>query len=784
MKEVFICQDCPLSSAITVPNDEVDFSKIKLVLIGDTPAIKEGRNGKFLKTILDDLCNTYGLDTSEIYITSVVKCYPPKNRRPSKKEIEKCSYFLERELMQLKSNEVIIVCLGVIAQGWFRVGGSVINARNHVRNTKWGKVLVTWHPSTQNLFYTDGLGITDANRMVKDLENAVRWAASGSVYKTANVILVKDTSVIETMLNEVAGQKFALDFETTGLNIFGHDFEVVCYGVGCASGNNYIVDPREVGEEQAKKILQALWMIGTPIMFNSSFDMVIAHSWGGCPLKDDVEDLQVLYFLVNGGKIKNFRLKTLAIEFTDYGDYGLEQEEIAKIGSLPKEKTWAYCATDVRVTYDIYDRLIRLLKTQENLAWSEVFGETPKSLLDAYMYLNGKGNRVISELKANGMKVDLQYLTELKEKLESDIDSLQKRANELEGKINLNSSQQVKKVLEKRGINIDSTSKDILNKYIEKDEFVKILIDYRESMKLYTTYVMGLIEKSASSKDGLIHANFSLINTATGRLASSDPNLMNIPTRKGGLIEKAFISRFGDEGIIIKADMSQHELRVAALYSQDDAMIESYNAGKDLHTEVAMKVYGLKEEELGTPRAKELRRLAKGFNFGIVYGRGPASLAEELGISKEKAYELRDQYFVHFKKLSKWLERVLSFANKYQYVRTMFGRVRYLNISNDKEEEYTNVSSIAVNTPIQGAASDISLNISYEIIKKLEQLGFQSKVVNFIHDAVLIDCYLPEFEQIKNSIKEIVRDIKIPFPKLIPFEIDIVHGKNWGDCKD
>jgi len=189
----------------------------------------------------------------------------------------------------------------------------------------------------------------------------------------------------------------------------------------------------------------------------------------------------------------------------------------------------------------------------------------------------------------------------------------------------------------------------------------------------------------------------------------------------------------------------------------------------------------LKEEELGTEREKELRRYAKGFNFGVIYGRGARSIAVELGIDEESAERMRQEYFRYFAGLARWLEAVRKFGKRNGYVRTMFGRVRYLM---NVEDEEANIDSIAVNTPIQSAASDIAIKIVANVIREMKKEKMQSKVVNFIHDAILVDCYLPELEKVQEIIKESVRDVVIPVEKVISFGIDIVWGKRWGECKE
>ncbi len=789
MLDNITCKGCPLEGQPFVfgqlfSGKREGLRNVKMVLIGEAPGEEEakqgspfiGKSGKLLRSIASELMQKYGLSEDEVYITNIVKCRPPNNRTPSKVEVEKCKYFLDQELRMFDSKKVIIVCLGNTAKDWFRIGGNIVNARGSIRETKYGKVLVTWHPAARTLYMRDALGIRDVDRMRGDLDNAVRFASTGEIARYADYIAVDNGEDLQRLISEVAGERYAIDFETTGLGIFEKGFKVLCYSIATQAGNNYVVDVDKLGEDKARKILQAVWSIGRPLMFNASFDACVAKKFAGIEFRDDIDDLQFLYYLVNGGRLKNFfTLKNIAMEFTEYGAYGLEEEELRDLRQIDRQKMWKYCATDSRVTLDMFNTVLGLTKNSR-LEWESIFGDNEQTIYDAYNRLCGAGSYFISELKYNGMAVDFDYLSQLMRDMEKRISEIEQKATDVVGKINLNSQQQVMRVMNDRGIPVSKTGKDILLEYAN-DEFVKLLLEYREITKLYRTYIVGMIDKGALSDTGYLHANFSLVATATGRMSSSDPNMQNIPTRIGNLIEKAFVSRFGENGVIVKADMSQHELRVATIYSKDKNMAEAYRAGRDLHTEVAMKVYGLKESDVGTKREKELRRLAKGFNFGVLYGRGVKSLAFELGISEEEAIRLKTEYFNYFSGLSVWLDRVREFGQRHGYVRTMFGRVRY--VSNNEDE--VNEGSIIVNTPIQSAASDIAVLIGVGVMKELKARGMQSKVVNFIHDAILVDCTQEEVEEVVSIIKEEVKTVELPTENVINLRIDVEKGRSWGE---
>jgi DNA polymerase-1 len=257
---------------------------------------------------------------------------------------------------------------------------------------------------------------------------------------------------------------------------------------------------------------------------------------------------------------------------------------------------------------------------------------------------------------------------------------------------------------------------------------------------------------------------------------------MNIPTRLGPVLEKAFVSRFGEEGRIVKADFSQHELRVACQYSKDKRMKEFFESGVDIHTKVAIELYGMPEDAPEEVR-KEYRRRAKGFNFGVIYGRGYRSVAEELGMSEREAKETIDKYFKMFSGLKVWLDKVKEFSKREGYVRTMFGRFRWINVGGG-EGESEGWAQRAVNTPVQSAASDIAALTAWRVVERLRRDGFRGKVVNFVHDSVIVDCPVDEVDDVCRVIRDEVKNIELPEEKFIEFEIDVEIGRSWGECKE
>jgi len=779
---VFGCGDCPLGDDCRVPGEGPLDAPI--VLVGEAPGAEEelqrrpfvGVSGRRLRLILQQL----GVLDS-VYITNVVKCRPPGNRVPSDREIKCCKAHLENELNKLTGRK-IIVALGGTAMGWFGLG-EVEENRGFVKQTKWGPVMGTWHPAYRGLMLKNpATGDEAFTFLVKDLKTAVEYASGGQLYKVPEYRCLMTNDDLRDFVNVlVPGKRFALDFETSSLDVFGLDFRVlscaVAFDDGCwvfpFSSSDCTVD-----RELLYKLLVWLYWNGEPVFYNAMFDVIVGQRFLNWGIRE-VDDVMLMWYLLNGGRRNFTSLKRLALDYTEWGQYGVTKEQLADMSSVDEQQLYAYNATDAVVTMELWGKIYDDWLVSNQVPWSSIFGAREFSLYDAWVNVMRKALYVLLEMKWNGMKVDKDYLVRLEPELGNRMKELQQAIYSKVGmEFNIDSPLQVKKVLNSMGLTeIESTSKSALENYASRIPVIDLILKYREASKLYGTYVVSLLTEHVKS-DGCVHADYNLNGSATGRVSSSNPNLQNIPTRMGGIIERAFVSRFED-GLIIKVDFSQHELRVAAAYSGDSEMVNVFVRGEDLHNAVAKNIYGLSEEDFGTERWTELRRLAKGFNFGILYGRGVKSISEELGISEEEASQKIHEYFRFFPRLRSWIDEVTAFASSYGLTRTMWGRVRYL-----EADDAGGMLRRAINTPVQSAASDIALLVAYNILCKMKERGLRALMVNFIHDAILIDSPKDEVDDICTLVQEEVASIRLPLSGPVPpLAVDIQKGKSWGDCK-
>lgn len=392
---------------------------------------------------------------------------------------------------------------------------------------------------------------------------------------------------------------------------------------------------------------------------------------------------------------------------------------------------------------------------------------------------------LLIEVSWNGLRVDMEYVIKLEKDFGKRISAYAERFKQLVGEeINLNSPKQVLNCLLSRGIDVKSTDKRVLQEYINKDEFVKLLFEYRELETVYDRCIAPILTKHVR-EGNLVHTKFSLTTARTGRVASYDPNMQNVPNKFGPDIERMFVSRF-ENGYMLKADYSMMELRVAAMYSNDQKMIECFKTGVDIHSKVAMDIYGISAEDIKnkTKDAIKARQVAKGFNFGLIYGRSSYSIARELGIELDAADVIKNKYFNNFSGLRDWLDRTRKEVASNGYVRNMFGRIRFLPevFSLDKGIREGGLRK-GVNTPIQGAASDIALLGLKNCRDEIKKRGLKTLLVNTVHDSGIFDLPREELEEVISIIKKKAVQVKLPIKTEVPLGIDVAWGKSWGDCK-
>lgn len=402
-----------------------------------------------------------------------------------------------------------------------------------------------------------------------------------------------------------------------------------------------------------------------------------------------------------------------------------------------------------------------------------------QSGLDVYNKIELPLVPVLLDMELNGIKLNLQDLAEQSKVLEVELNKLEKQIYELTGQeFNISSPKQLSKVLfEDMGLPVIkktktgySTNSDVLNKLAGEYPVCELILKYRESSKLKSTYVDSL-PNLVNNKTGRIHSYFKQAVTATGRLSSQNPNLQNIPirTEKGRMIRRAFIAPAGYK--LLSLDYSQIELRILAHITEDPALCKAFENDLDIHSATASEVFNVPLKEV----TSELRRKAKAVNFGIAYGQGAYGLSESLGISRSEAKEIIEKYFEKFKNVRAYMDSTIQQAREQGFVETIFGRRRYLDEFKSKNQMIVKFGErAAINAPIQGAASDLVKLAMIEVHQAIK-----SKILLQVHDELLLECHEDKVNSEALKVKKIMENIVV---LKVPLKVNYASGDNWEDA--
>ena len=393
---------------------------------------------------------------------------------------------------------------------------------------------------------------------------------------------------------------------------------------------------------------------------------------------------------------------------------------------------------------------------------------------------------VLSKMEQTGVSIDTQYLHKLTEEFDRQTVSLENKIYEIAGEtFNINSPKQVGQILfeklqlksSKKGKAKNSTSAEVLQSLAQDNEIAQLILDYRKYAKLKSTYTEAL-PTLIDKKDNRIHTTYNQVQTTTGRLSSSNPNLQNIPirTEEGNKIRQAFSAQDRENYLIISADYSQIELRLLAHVSKDENLINAFKSGIDVHTLTASKVFDVPVEEV----TKDMRYKAKAVNFGIVYGQTKYGLAKALKISADEAQSFIDKYFETYPKIAIYMQAMIELVETQGYVETIFGRKRYLeneiNSPNGMIREFA--KRAAINHPMQGSASDLIKIAMVDFDKKLKENNLKSRMIMQVHDELVVETEKSELETVKKLVLEAMG---LGQPLAVPLAIDINTGETWKE---
>jgi DNA polymerase I len=407
-----------------------------------------------------------------------------------------------------------------------------------------------------------------------------------------------------------------------------------------------------------------------------------------------------------------------------------------------------------------------------------------KSLETIYSEIELPLAPLLYRMERAGLKVDTKVLFDLSSYIGQELHKLTIKIYELAGReFNIGSPKQVGDVLADLNIDIGrktstgrvSTSKAVLEELAQQYELPRLIIEYRELDKLKSVYTDALPQQIAV--DGRIHCQLNQTVAATGRLSSSDPNLQNIPirTEMGRRIRRAFVAEKGNK--IVSADYSQLELRLLAHITQDAVMLEAFQKGEDIHARTARLVFGARTDE----ELREARRFAKIVNFAIAYAIEPWGLSQRVGISRQEAKKVIEDYYNTYKGVRRYMEEVPLRAREHGYVRSIYGRIRPLAGINDRNANIRKAAEReAINMPIQGTASDIVKIAMLHVDEEFKRAGLAARMLMQVHDELLVEVPDDEVSKVTEILK---REMESAVSLDVPLVADVGVGDNWMDAK-
>lgn len=581
--------------------------------------------------------------------------------------------------------------------------------------------------------------------------------------------------LLKTLKNS---KEFAFDTETTGLD--PNNCEIVCITFCVKPFEAYFLrldkDFNKAKETLSK--FKDIFEDNTKLIIgqNIKFDLLVLK-WYGIEVKAKLFDTMIAHYLINSESRHN--LDILARQYLDYNTLSIENL-IGKKGSnqgsmadVAEDTLIEYAAEDSDVTYRLY---LKLKEQIEENNYTKLFENVEMPLV-----------KVLASMEFEGVKIDTEVLNDYAKVLEKQIKNLEEDIYELAGELfNINSPKQLGEILfdklkiskkpKKTKTGQYSTAENELLKYEFAHPIINKILDYRSLSKLLSTYVEPL-PQLINKKTGKIHTTYQQAVTATGRLSSTNPNLQNLPVRSanGKEIKKAFIARNKDF-ILVSADYSQIELRIAAHMSDDTRMINAFKNHKDIHTATAAEIFNKDPKEV----TSNDRRMAKTVNFGILYGISAFGLSERLHISRQQSNMLIEEYFNKYSGLQKYFDDITAEAEEKGYVTTILGRRRYIkNINSRNGNLKNNAKRTAINAPIQGSSADLIKVAMVNIYNEFEKQNLKSKMILQIHDELVFDTYKPELEKVKNIVET---EMKNAIQFNVPIEVSIGESDNLLDA--
>ncbi len=587
--------------------------------------------------------------------------------------------------------------------------------------------------------------------------------------------LIETDQEIDWLVDKLLKQK-SVCFDTETDSLVEIDAGLVGIAFSWQAGKAYYVAFPDEFEEQRSRLQRLKPFFEHPeiekIGQNLKYDLSVLLNYG-VEVAEPLFDTMLAHYLINPDQRHNFDTlsenylghRTQSIE-TLIGPKGKNQRTMR---TVEPERVCEYAGEDADLTFQLKQRFEPMLEQAE---LKPLFSEIEVPLVP-----------VLVSMERAGVRIDSNALNALSGSMLNELTEIDRKVQEMAGgQFNLASPKQLGEVLferlklggkpKKTKTGQYATSEDILQTLVHEHPIVPLILEFRQLQKLKGTYVDALPEL-VHPRTGRIHTSFNQAVAATGRLSSVNPNLQNIPIRyeRGKEIRKAFIP---DEGHrLLSADYSQIELRLIAELSKDEAMLEAFRSGLDIHRATAARVFSIPLEEV----SKEQRSYAKTVNFGIIYGVSAFGLSQQTDLSRSEAAELIRNYFESYSGIKKYIDSQVELARRQGFVTTLFGRRRYLpDIHSGNQTVRAHAERNAVNAPIQGSAADLIKKAMIEVHSRLRKGSYASRMVLQVHDELVFDCPENEVEAVSALVKDAMQTA---LSLSIPLVVDTGVGMNW-----
>ncbi len=599
-----------------------------------------------------------------------------------------------------------------------------------------------------------------------------------------NYFLITDVKDIDDWIKQAEENgEVAVDTETSSLDphqadlvgvSLSHKIGKACY-IPIGHNSKKCID-KDLVLKKLKPLLEdpSIKKIGQ----NIKFDFIVFFNHG---IKlNAMEDTMLMSYVLDAGKnrhnmdtLSEIHLNHKTISFKELVGTGKNQINFSEVGI---QQAKDYAAEDADITFRLYKKFFKSLKEEKMINIYEIF---EKPML-----------RILADMEIKGVKIDNKFLKTLSTKFEKKIDKIQKEVFKLsKKKFNIASPKQLGEILyndlkiaelKKTKKGSFATSASVLEDLAFKGhKFPKLVLDWRQVSKLKNTYSDSLPEH-INSKTKRVHTSFLLAATTTGRLASSDPNLQNIPIKSedGRDIRKAFVAE--KDNVLISADYNQIEMRILADLADVKGLKKAFRNNEDIHSLTASQIFNVDISKV----TLDQRRKAKAINFGIIYGISQYGLAKQINVSNFEAEEFLNSYFLKFPEIKTYMNNTIKFCRKSGYVNNIFGRRSHFVNINDKNFNVRNFQErAAINAPIQGSAAEIMRLAMIRLDKKLKnQKNNKTKMLLQIHDELIFETPKEEVKRISKIIVDEMSSVSKSDQHSfsIPLTVDLNSGENWG----